>query len=259
MGSVRATNQRLESEQKARLQAEGVGIRLGRVAMFRHWNQFDSPAPLRKLADWQASQAARISNTAALPFVRRVGGVDVAYRGDGSAVAAYVLLEAASRQVLWQTTARVAATFPYISGYLTFREVPPMLVALAQARAQGWLPDVLLVDGAGVLHPRRCGLACWVGLAADLPSIGITKSWLAGRRAAPGTPQYGLPADAQPLLHAGQFSGAAVLPRSGSQRPLYVSPGNGIDPLRAVEIVDAMLGTRRLPDPIYWADRYSRG
>src|SRR5207244_392523 len=95
---------------------------------------------------------------------RFVGGVDVSYRGAHEGVAAYALVEVASGKLVWSTMIRRPVRFPYITSYLTFRELPLLVALIEEVRAQDRLAPVVMVDGTGRLHPRRAGIASHLGV-----------------------------------------------------------------------------------------------
>ena len=84
-------------------------------------------------------------------------------------------------ELVWSAKIRRAIRFPYITSYLTFRELPILLELLGEVRAAGRMAPVLLVDGSGILHPRRFGVASHLGVAADAATIGVTKKLLCGK------------------------------------------------------------------------------
>jgi len=130
----------------------------------------------------QRDLAARVERQNRLGPIKRVAGVDVSVRDDVGQ-AAIVVLDLEGLSPVDYATATRPITFPYIPGLLSFREGPVVLEALAQLKTP---PDLLMVDGHGLAHPRRMGIASHLGLLADLPSIGCAKSRLGGRPAQPG-------------------------------------------------------------------------
>jgi deoxyribonuclease V len=241
-------------EKRRRLAAEGVAVADGRVDLAAHGYrpQLDRP-PLAPLVRRQAELAAELRDDGGPLAVSTVAAVDASY-DRGLAIAAFVLCAWPSGNLLWSTTASMPIRFPYISSLLAFRELPVMLAAVERAQAAGKLGDLLLVDGAGRLHPRAAGIAAHLGLAAEQPTIGVTKRLLYGAcAAAPELP--GRPA----LVYAdGAVAGFAILPRARTRRPLYVSPGHRSSVELCLRIVPPLLLGHRLPEPLYWADRLSR-
>jgi deoxyribonuclease V len=140
---------------------------------------------------------------------------------------------------------------PYIPGLLAFREGPLVEAALRQVRSE---PDVVLVDGQGLAHPRRCGIACQLGVYLDRPAIGVAKSRLTGHAPEPG-PE---PGDREPLLTPDGTQIGVLLRTRLRSKPLYVSPGHYVSPDRAGEIVMSCVRGHRLPEPIHLADRLSK-
>lgn len=173
--------------------------------------------------------------------VRRVAGLDVGFEAGGTLTrAAVVVLSFPELQPLDQAVARQPTTFPYIPGLLSFREVPALLAALADLSMP---PDLLLCDGQGLAHPRRCGLACHLGVLTGLPSIGVAKSRLIGSPDPLG-PNKG---DYAWLWDQGEIIGAVVRTRRSVQ-PLYVSLGHKISLDTAIHFVLACTTRYRLPE-----------
>lgn len=152
-----------------------------------------------------------------------------------------VVYDIASRTVLERVTIRHRVSFPYVPGLLSFREAPPLLKALDRLTTR---PDVVMLDGQGIAHPRRLGLACHVGLWIDRPTVGCAKTVLCGTFEAPG-PE---PGDATPLTDGDETVGT-VLRSKRRSRPLIVSPGHKIDAGGAVAVVSATLRGYRMPEP----------
>ncbi len=180
--------------------------------------------------------------------VRLAAGIDVGYEAAGEITrAAVAVLSLPGLDLAAQAIARRPTTFPYVPGLLSFRETPAVLDALAQLPGP---PDLLLYDGHGLAHPRRCGIACHLGLLADIPTIGVAKSVLVGRHA----PVPDARGAWQPLVEGGDVIGAALRTRPGT-KPIYVSIGHRISLPTAIHYV--LLCTRhyRLPETTRWAHR----
>ena len=242
-----------EVDEKAdRLRSEGVVVRNGRVDLTTaRFNEFRSRYALQGLREYQCRLAAEHSLVDRSPF-DVMAGVDVSYQGaDG--VAAYVEIDDQG-QVQWSTTIRRAVRFPYISSYLAFRELPLLLALLEQVQAQRPVADVVLVDGSGIAHPRRIGIATMLGIVADLPTIGITKRLLHGQVDLKGL----LFGEERPIVEGAVTIGHAALAWPKTRKPFFMSPGHLISVGSTAQVVRRCLGVRRLPAPIYWADRISR-
>jgi deoxyribonuclease V len=150
---------------------------------------------------------------------RLVAGCDVHMRGD-RALATVVVVRFPELDVVETVHGEAELGFPYVPGLLSWRELPALLDALARLTAR---PDLVFADGQGLAHPRRFGLACHLGLAIDLPTLGCAKSLLRGRHE-PLEPHRGARA---PPLDRGQLVGMAVRTRD-NVTPLYVSVGHRV-------------------------------
>jgi deoxyribonuclease V len=242
-------------EKSVRLIADGISVEEGRADLARLMTaaEFQSPAPLTRLIEFQESAGRRLQMTPLGSEPDLLYGLDVAYRRDGTAQGAAVLLDAATLDTVWEGTCRTSVAFPYIPGYLAFRELPVLLDLWEQARAVARGVVVCFVDGNGRLHPRRAGVASCFGLLADVPTIGIGKSLLCGRvDADPACAD-----DAPPVMHAGEVVARSVQSRESSH-PFYVSVGNRLTLDDALRLARRCLTTHRLPEPIHRADRLSK-
>jgi deoxyribonuclease V len=191
-----------------------------------------------------------VIGTADIP-VRRVAGVDVHVApAAGLTWAAIAVIELATLDLVESALAAVPTGFPYVPGYLSFREIPAALAALGLL---GQAPDLLMVDGHGIAHPRRLGIASHLGVLTGLPTIGVAKSRLIGEHEPP-EPARG---SEVPLTHKGEELGVVLRSREGA-RPLYVSVGHLVSPRQALALVRASLTRYRLPEPTRLADRLSR-
>jgi deoxyribonuclease V len=202
----------------------------------------DWPATEEEAVALQHALAPRVDTSTPLRGFELVAGCDIAYHlMEPRLFAAVVVLKASDLSVVEECTATREVSFPYVPGLLSFREVPALLAAFAELRQ---VPDVVMLDGQGVAHPRRFGLACHLGLWLNLPCVGCAKSWLVGEHAEPG-PHAG---DASPLMLAGEEVGAVVRSAAGA-KPVFVSPGHKIDVASAVTVVRATLSGYRHPAP----------
>jgi deoxyribonuclease V len=147
--------------------------------------------------------------------------------------------------------ARQQTRFPYIPGYLSFREVPAILEALGKLQRP---PDLILCDGQGLAHPRRFGLACHLGVVTGLPTIGVAKSRLIGTHD-PVAEQKGCWV---PLWDKEECIGAVVRSRSHVS-PLYISIGHCVDLETAIDHVLRCTTRFRLPETTRWAHKLASG
>jgi deoxyribonuclease V len=174
---------------------------------------------------------------------RLVAGADVACsRATQRVYAAVVVVTLPSLEPVEIAEAVALARFPYFPGLLSFRELPPLLLAFRRLRTD---PDALLFDGQGLAHPRRFGLACHGGLLLGRPSVGCAKSRLLGEHGPVG-PRRGSLSE---LRLEGMSAGAVLRTRDGV-RPVYVSPGHLSDLRSAVDLVLATTPRFRIPEPI---------
>ena len=196
----------------------------------------------------QSALAGRVRPEPLERLPSRVAGADLAFSRDGrECIAGVVLWDRLERRVVEQHVSRRRLTFPYVPGLLSFRECPALLAAL---RRLSETPGALICDGQGLAHPRRFGLACHVGLIADLPTLGCAKSRLVGEHAEPGARR----GSHRRLAHRGETVGRVLRTRDGV-RPVYVSVGHRIDLDAAVRLVLACGAGYRLPEPTRLADR----
>ena len=181
---------------------------------------------------------------------RLFAGADVSNEKHSPAMfAGFVVIDSADFSTVTEATAISEAAFPYVPGFLSFREIPALVEAWKTLTI---VPDVLVIDGHGTAHPRRMGLACHAGLVFDVPTFGCAKSLLIGTHA-PLARERGATA---PLIHKDEIVGMAVRTRDGVS-PVYVSPGHLMDLPTAVQLVLRLTpdGRYRLPETTRRAHR----
>lgn len=185
--------------------------------------------------------------------VSTVGGLDVGLKGK-VARAAVVVLRYPELTPLAAATAELPLTFPYVPGLLSFREGPAVLVAWKKLAAK---PDVVLIDGQGIAHPRGIGLAAHLGLWLERPTIGIAKSRLYGQHDEPASHKGSW----TPLLDEDDPTRVmgAVLRTRTSVKPIFVSPGHMIDVPQSIHFALTCAVKYRLPEPTRWAHRVAGG
>jgi deoxyribonuclease V len=173
--------------------------------------------------------------------VRYVGGADISFNKYSDTVyAGIVVLELATLREVVRSMIVTEAHFPYVPGLLSFREIPSLLQAWEQLTLK---PDVLIVDGHGIAHPRRMGIATHMGLLIDIPTIGCGKSKLTGRYDEPANE----PGATSPLWSYQEQIGL-VLRTKRNVLPLFVSPGNKITFAESVALVSRCVTKYRLPE-----------
>jgi len=181
--------------------------------------------------------------------VALVAGVDTHFH-QGLATAAVVAIRISDLATVDQATAVRKIRFPYIPGLLTFREGPAILAALDHLTTA---PDLLIFDGQGIAHPRRCGLASHMGLLLDIPSIGCAKTRLSGRYEAPRSEKGSFT-----YLKDGEETIGAVVRTRSKVKPLFVSIGHRINLHDSINIVLRCCSKYRLPETTRRADKLAR-
>lgn len=183
---------------------------------------------------------------------RLIAGVDVGFEQGGEITrAAIVLLTYPSLQPTEHHIARIETTMPYIPGYLSFRETPALLAAWS---ALSQKPDLVLVDGHGISHPRRLGVASHFGLLVDVPTIGVAKKRLCGEFQPVAEP----PGSLQPLMDKGEQLGWVWRSKKRCN-PLFIAPGHRVSLDSALAWVQNCMAGYRLPEPTRWADAAASG
>ena len=187
-----------------------------------------------------------------LETVRYVAGVDVGYDStDEVSRAAVTVLSFPDLQQQQQAVVGSATAFPYIPGFLSFREVPAVLEALENISLR---PDLILCDGQGLAHPRRFGLACHLGVLTGIATIGVAKNRFMGEHSEVGLDRGSW----QPLLLEGSTVGAALRTQTGV-KPIYVSIGHKVNLITAIEYVLRCAPKYRLPETTRSADQLTSG
>lgn len=207
---------------------------------------------VHNLHSWQVSvaQAQEIQRKLASEVLTRnqldiahlVAGVDISGAdAKGMARGAVVVLSYPELRLVESSVAEERVGFPYVPGLLSFREAPLILAACERLSVT---PDLIMVDGQGIAHPRRMGLASHLGLLLDTPTIGCAKSRLCGSHGLVGAE----PGSSAELIDGGEVIGAALRTKASSN-PLYISIGHKVDlPVAIRWVLDCCRGYR-LPEP----------
>jgi len=215
-----------------------------KVKKLHNWNLSYSQA--REL---QSRLAGRVQIKTFSKNPRLVAGLDCAFTKDGKRiVAGAVVLELPGLEITETKSATRKVAFPYIPGLLSFREAPVCIAAVKKLRRR---PDVFLIDGQGIAHRRRLGLAAHLGLFFDSPTIGCAKSRLTGVFEEPAQAKGGYSG----LTNAGETIGVVLRTRT-NVKPLFISIGNRCTLKDAIKIVLACTTKYRLPEPTRLAHQF---
>lgn len=206
-----------------------------------------TPEQARKI---QNNLRDQVIKTDRFDAIKTVAGVDIGLKND-IALASVIILNYPDLQVIDGVVAESRVSFPYIPGYLSFREIPPLLVAFARLKTE---PDLVIVDGQGIAHPRRFGLASHLGLILDKPTIGCAKSRLCGQYIEPDTEKGSYTY----LLDKTEVIGAALRTRTNVS-VVYVSIGHLISLESARMLTMTCCKGYRLPETTRYAHRAASG
>lgn len=206
------------------------------------------PTDTRQARDIQQALRPYIDTDSALARITHVAGVDIGFENRGHITrAAAVVINAETHEIVETALVRQPTRMPYIPGLLSFREVPAGLAALADLKTS---VDLVMVDGHGIAHPRRLGVATHLGLVSGLPTIGVAKKRLTGRHAPVGDSKLSV----TPLLDQDECIGHVLRSRLGV-KPIFISPGHRVRHEEAVDWVMLMLSKYKLPEPTRQADK----
>jgi deoxyribonuclease V len=207
---------------------------------------------IKKLHNWNLSYSQAIALQKQLSEkvqlielknqLKTIAGIDCAFSRDKKRIiACVVLLKLPGFEPIETENAVQKLTFPYIPGLLSFREAPACIAAVEKLKNE---PDAFIIDGQGIAHPRRFGLACHLGLFFDKPTVGCAKSRLTGsfEEPAPEKGSYSL------LKDGGEVIGAVVRTRTNIE-PVFVSVGNKCSLKNAIEITLDCTTKYRIPEP----------
>ena len=207
---------------------------------------------MKSLHDWnlsfaqaialQRQLAGRIKQTAVRKPPKLVAGLDCAFSKNGRAIiAAVIVLKLPSLELVETAAIIQKVNFPYIPGLLSFREAPACIAAVEKLKLS---PDAFIIDGQGIAHPRRLGIASHLGLFFNKPTIGCAKSRLIGEFEPPP-----LKKGTYSLLKDGKEIIGAVLRTRKAVKPVFVSVGNKCMLKDAIRIILACTTKYRIPEP----------
>ena len=175
-------------------------------------------------------------------------GVDVGLNTDnGKLRACAVALDSIDLEIIDLAVVEMSPALPYIPGYLSFRELPAVLKALAKLTVA---PSIVMCDGQGIAHPRRFGIACHLGVELGLPTIGIAKKKLVGKFQVPDNQRFA----SSELWHNQELVGLVLRSRV-NVKPIFVSPGHLMTVNEAGRWVCSAMRNFKLPEATRIADQ----
>jgi deoxyribonuclease V len=211
------------------------------------YNYFPSDTSRNSLLATQKLVADLVITEDDFGELRLIAGVDQSFMDD-KIISCIIVLKYDSLEVVERVHSIQPVNYPYIPTFLSFREGPAIVSAFKKLKIP---PDILLVDGAGINHPRRAGIATHVGVALDVPTIGITKKILCGEGKEPA--EVG---EANPLIYEGKNVGWLL--KSGKRsRTIVVAPGHRVSLDSSLSIVKKCLRNHKLPEPLRLAHEYA--
>ena len=195
---------------------------------------------LKKMEEEQSRIAKKVILKDSFDSSNFIGGVDSTYH-EKLAISAIVIWDTKKSEIIEKVYAVQKAKVPYISGFLAFREGPSISEAFSKLNQK---PDLMMFDGNGILHPRRCGLACHMGVLLDVPSIGVAKSMMFGQ-------------EKDGTVYEGKEALAKSYVSREYAKPMYISPGHRISLKTSFELVKKTIRPpHKLPEPLHQAHRY---
>lgn len=199
------------------------------------------PKDLKQARRIQASLLKKLILTPLAKPPRLIAAADAAFTSN-RVLAAACLYSFPELKLLEEVTAIEPLRFPYRTGFLSFCEGPAIYKAICRLSQQ---PDLILVDGQGIAHPRLMGIATFLGIILNLPTIGCAKSHLIGEYKMPGKEKGSF----SELRYKGEFLGYVLRSRTGV-KPIFVSPGHLINQPDSLNIVQQSLTGFRIPEPL---------
>ena len=197
---------------------------------------------LSKLKKEQLKLAKKVITTDGFEKINTIAGADQAYVGD-KVISAIVVCDYKTLEVIENKHAIVDAKIPYKSGFLFYKDGPAVMEAFNMLEQK---PDVLLLEGNGILHSRRIGMASHVGILLDVPTIGVTKRLMLGQ------------VKGSTIYVEKEARGYELITRKHA-KPIYISPGNKISLKTSLETIkNCIREPHKLPEPLHLAHKYGK-
>ena len=229
-----------------RITQDGIQIKDGKILDFDHvfFNNFQTQYPLHTLQEEQERLYKQVKTKDDIQKpIKTIGGIDVAYPKNEfePACAAYVAVDYQTLEIKETQTAESTTKFPYIPGYLTYREYPVIKEVIKKIETT---PEILMIDGNGLLHPRKCGIACHIGIKHNIPTIGVAKKRLLGDIQ-------------QDKIIINKTECAQSLISGRARTPIYISPGHRIS-LKTSYKITKKLCRYKHPEPLRHAHNHAK-
>jgi deoxyribonuclease V len=226
------------SDKIRRLKEDKINVKQGKIVDFEKvfFNDFKTNYPLKKLRKEQIELSKKVSLIDDFSKIKTVAAVDIAYPENefDDACGACVVMDFNSKEIVEEQIVFDKINFPYISTYLAYRELPIIKKLINNLKEK---PTVFMFDGNGILHPYGIGLASHAGVALNISSIGVAKSFLYGK----------IKGDIVTI--DGKKRGLVFFSSKKIKKPIYISPGNKISFTTSIKIVKN-LSTYKIPEPL---------
>lgn len=221
-----------------RLKKDNISVKDGHIIDFHHvlFDDFKTDYPLKKLRQEQIELSKKVKLKDDFMEIKTVAGIDVAYpKNEFEDVCGIcIVMDYKTKQTIEEKIVFAKTYFPYISTYLSYRELPVVEKLIKNLESK---PTVLMLDGNGVLHPYGIGLASHTGVVLDIPTVGVAKNLLYGRLE-------------NNIVRIGDKKrGYALFPSERVRKPVYVSPGHKISFETSLDVVKH-LNLYKIPEPL---------
>lgn len=218
-----------------------------------YYKRFDAPPPDPKVLQELTAQQRQMQGNIILQKpdfeLKYIAGCDSSFIGEDTILSVFILLTYPRLEVVEKVWHHGAVDLPYIPGFLSFREAPNLLKAYEKLQQK---PDLIMVDGHGISHPRRLGIATHLGLHLNKPTMGVAKKVLVGKYTEPGATKGAIAS----LVYKDEVI-ANVVRTKDNVKPVFVSPGHLIDLQSATDIAMHCALKHKLPEPTRLADHYA--
>ncbi|WP_299756459.1 deoxyribonuclease V [uncultured Pontibacter sp.] len=218
-----------------------------------YYRRYDAPPPDSKVLQELTAQQRQMQASIILQKpdfeLKYIAGCDSSFIGEDTILSVFILLTYPALEVAEKVWHHGPVDLPYIPGFLSFREAPNLLKAYEKLQQK---PDLIMVDGHGISHPRRLGIATHLGLQLNKPTMGVAKKVLVGKYTEPAAAKGSI----APLVYKDEVI-ANVVRTKDNIKPVFVSPGHLMDLDAATDIAMHCALKHKLPEPTRLADHYA--